>query len=60
LDTIFFWCKDACEKLLLELKAKKAEEEDLESVEKEIEFLNWYQADWKAKHQKKFSLNRPL
>jgi len=60
LDTIFFWCKDACEKLLLELKEKKAEEEDLEYVEKEIEFLNGYQADWKAKHQKKISLNRPL
>jgi len=53
LDTIFLWCKDACEKLLLELKEKKANEKDLEHVEKEIEFLNEYQIDWKAKHGKK-------
>jgi len=53
LGTIFFWCKDACERLLLELKQKKADERDLQYVEREIEFLNGYQADWKAKHQKK-------
>ena len=53
LDTIFFWCKDACEKLLSELKEKKADKRDLEYVEKEIKFLNGYQIDWKAKHKKK-------
>jgi hypothetical protein len=56
LDTIFSWCKDACEKLLSELKAKKADEEDLEYVEKEIEFLNDYQVDWKIKHEKALAL----
>jgi hypothetical protein len=53
LDIIFSWCKDACEKLLPELKEKKADEKDLEYVEKEIEFLNGYQVDWKANHEKK-------
>lgn len=53
LDIIFLWCKDACEKLLLELKENEANEKDLEYVEKEIVFLNEYQADWKAKHEKK-------
>jgi hypothetical protein len=52
-DTIFFWCKDACEKLLSELKEKRADERDLEYVEKEIAFLHEYQVDWKAKHEKK-------
>jgi len=53
LDTILSWCENACEKLLSELKEKKADEEDIEYVEKEIEFLNWYQADWKTTHHKK-------
>ena len=53
LDTILLWCKSACENLLSELKEKKADEEDIEYVEKEIEFLNWYQADWKTTHHKK-------
>ena len=52
LDTIFLWCKDACEKLLSELKDKKADERDLEYVEKEIQFLNEYQVDWITKHKK--------
>ena len=51
LDTVFSWCKDACEKLLLELKAKKADEKDLECVEKEIESLSGCQVDWKAKQR---------
>jgi len=53
LDIIFLWCRDACEKLLSELEAKKADERDLEYVKNEIEFLKGYQADWKAKHEKK-------
>jgi len=51
LGTIFSWCKDACEKLLSELKEKKAEEKNLECVEKEIEFLNRCQANWKDRHK---------
>ena len=53
LDIILFWCKDACERLLSELKDKKADKRDLEYVEKEIEFLNMDQVDWEAKHKKK-------
>jgi len=53
LGTIFFWCKDACEKLLSELKEKKVGKSDLEYVEKEIEFLNGNQVAWEAKHKKK-------
>ena len=52
LDTIFLWCKDACEKLLSELKEQKADERDLEYVEKEIRFLNEYKVDWEKKHDK--------
>jgi hypothetical protein len=51
--TILFWCKDACEKLLSELKEHKADEKDLEYVEKEITFLNEYKANWENKHKKK-------
>jgi hypothetical protein len=53
LDTILLWCRGACEKLLAELKEKRADERDLEYIEKEIEFLNEYQVDWKTKHEKK-------
>ncbi len=53
LDIIFLWCKDACEKLLSELKEKKVDEGDLEYVEKEIDFLNDCQIDWITKHKKK-------
>ena len=53
LGTIFLWCKDACEKLLSELKEQKADERDLEYVEKEIRFLNEYKVDWEKKHNKK-------
>ena len=51
LGTIFFWCKDACEELLSELKEKKADKREVEYVEKEIEFLNGNQIDWGAKHK---------
>ena len=50
LDRIFLWCKDACEKLLSDLKDKQADEIDLEYLEKEIELLKEYQADWITKH----------
>ena len=53
LDTLFLWCKDACENLLSELKEQKADERDLEYVEKEIRFLNEYKVDWEKKHNKK-------
>jgi hypothetical protein len=53
LDVIFLWCSDACEKLFLELKETKADEKDIECVEKEIEFLNECQVDWKTKHEQK-------
>ena len=52
LDTIFLWCKVACEKLLSELKDKRADDRDLEYVEREIMFLNEYQVDWITKHKK--------
>jgi len=56
LGPVFLWFKDACEKLLSELKEKKADEKDLEYVDKEIEFLSGYQVDWKAKHEKRVTL----
>ena len=52
LENILLWCKDACEKLLSELKEKKADPKDLTYVEKEIESLNEYQKDWITKHKK--------
>ena len=52
-DTILFWCKDACEQLLSELKEKEADKRDLEYVEREIMFLNEYQVAWEANHKKK-------
>ena len=51
LDSIFLWCKDACETLLSELKEKEADQKDLEHVKKEIVFLKTCQADLKAKHK---------
>jgi hypothetical protein len=53
LDIIFLWCKDACEKLLSDLKRKKADQKDLDCVTKEIEFLTKYQSNWSAKNKKK-------
>jgi hypothetical protein len=53
LEIIFLWCRDACEKLLSELKERKADARDMECVEKEIEFLKECQADWKNRYQKK-------
>ena len=52
LDIILSWCKDACERLLLELKEKEADQRDLECVEKEIELLIAYQKNWKTKQKR--------
>jgi len=53
LNIIFLWCKDACEKLLSDLKRKKADQKDLDCVTKEIEFLTKYQSIRSAKNNKK-------
>ena len=52
LGTALFWCKTACEELLVELEKKQADEKDVEYVKREIEFLDASQASWESNHKK--------
>ena len=52
LGDILLWCRDPCERLLEDLKTKKANAKDIEFVKKEIEFLKETEKNWRTQHKK--------
>lgn len=51
LGDILLWCRDACEHLLKDLREKKADERDLQYVEREIQFLRKIEEAWRIEHR---------
>ena len=52
LGDILLWRRDPCERLLKDLKTKKADTKEIEFVKKEIEFLEEIEEKWRTQHKK--------